>query len=911
MNTPKQNKRNYNRRGLEGIQLQLKMRDSLLITVIGVLVPVIILSAICIVAEMRGNSFFGFVALGILSFVFFIEAIVIFLSCLKGSFLYGKNLRFIYPLVLFFLAIWVIRFDVALHVNLFEVENVTPKAELNIIEHILNSMVHAFQSFSMDEDYSGFLTAGKGFVLSSIKNGFLQALLSSVYGIYCAAINVLAALAGGAILLKILTNAFPGLHLRLVLSLFSSYTTYVFSELNERSILIAESVHASRPKSILVFTDAYTNESEEADVEIRMRARNIQAFCLQDDINIIKRLAWGPVKYFLIDKDEKANIISFADFFSLEKNNDFFTVWEKLNSQVEIFVFAESTMLDSMIEEFNTITEKKSLRIYAKPIDVDEIMSYDLLREHPLYRSLQEKKDPLCSKVNVLLIGDTPLIKHFIKNACWCGQFLNPYGERFPDTDTPVRVHPAFYILCKDKDNMESFIKINLNKLRYRKKNTELTYAEFEVHEAKKGFEVLIEDHFMNSLSGGFNYCLVDTGDDLENLSLSRDLKQRLDIQYLLTEQTADILCMVRDPELNSINNQLTGPNAAKPEKMVRRCYVGSFAEQYQIDNIEHSELEMDTFEIHQAGNEDDLWEDLYKNMYNYRSSRASALHYQYRLFSAGVFPDWEGEGKWSENKYTQNYLYRILEIPMDDKQNKLTVENVEISKQQREYLNLLFWLEKIRWNAYMYSIGYREPTCREMSLFYKKYNSYELHKNREDEDEEEMMFTKEPLHLHGCLMDLLEPIGIPLEIIKYDNQMKKEYDTIRARMQEDFLKTDPLSWPENKTWPDYLKECYEKYWEEFCIKHGIRLDIIDIFSAFFDDKDYKNYDFSQVPKLGINRLIRHLPEEEREQWLQGAVQQLSALGTEGNYLWNMMNKMAKYYKKELTGTESENPVDE
>lgn len=886
-------KRKHSVRLYERIQLQIKMRDSLLITILGVIIPAMIFGIACVVAERKGSLLISFGVLWILSIIFFLEAIVLFLSCLKGRFLFGKKLRYIYPLVLFFLSIWIIRFDVAIHTELFTVSTVFGGTGLNLFEHVLNSMVHTFQSFSMDEDYSSFLTDGKAFVLSHMQSSTWRTILNWGYGAYCALINVLAALIGGAVLLKILTNAFPGMHLRIMLVLHPNYMTYVFSELNERSVLIAESIYASRSESILVFTDAYTDETEEADVEIRMRAMNIQALCLQDDISILRRLAWGPVKYYLIDNDEKANITSFADFFSRDRHNDFFAVWEKLNSRVEIYVFAESPMLDPMIQKFNKMAGEKDLEIFAKPIDVAEIMSYDLLREYPLYRSLQEKKDPFCSQVNILLIGDTPLVYHFIQNASWCGQFLNPYGEKFPDTDCPVRVHPVFHVLCKDKNAMESYITINLKRLAEKRKETDLTYAEFDVQE---GMEKLKTEAFVKDFSGGIDYCLIDTGNDLENLFLAEDLKQRLDLQYLMNGQTTDILCIVRDAELNSVNNQLTGMNAEQPERNIRRYYIGNFAEQYQIDNIEHSGLEVDTLEIHQGRGGQGSWNKLYTNLYNYRSSRASALHYQYRLFSTGVFPDWEGNGKWAEKEYTQDFLQRIMGISVTANKNESMSENIGLSEQQKKYLDLLFWLEKIRWNAYMYGIGYREPTCREMSVFHRQHNSYELHKGNR--------FSNETLHLHGCLMDLREPIGIPVEKIRDDEQMKKEYDAIRDQMERDFLQTEPFSWAEEKMWPDYLAECYEKYWKNFCLKHEIRMDILDIYSAFRNAKDYKLYDFMQVLILGIDRLKRYLSEDEKEKWAESVVNRLRVLSTKGNYLWRVMQEMVDEYTPKSASAE-------
>lgn len=62
-------------------------------------------------------------------------------------------------------------------------------------EEIFNSMVHALQTFSMDEDYSAYIISGKTMLREMFGS---ESAWQTVYGIYAAVLNFIAPIAGGS-----------------------------------------------------------------------------------------------------------------------------------------------------------------------------------------------------------------------------------------------------------------------------------------------------------------------------------------------------------------------------------------------------------------------------------------------------------------------------------------------------------------------------------------------------------------------------------------------------------------------------------------------------------------------------------------------------------------------------------------
>ena len=131
---------------------------------------------------------------------------------------------------LLFVSIFCVRLAVGLY--LADGALVEEPNGLNLFETALDSAVHSLQTFSMDEGYTDYLFAGRD--LWQWMSGSAAAV--TLAGMYISLQNLLAPIAGGAILLDLLSNLFPWIRYYLQ----GGRRKYVFSELNEQAVLLAE-----------------------------------------------------------------------------------------------------------------------------------------------------------------------------------------------------------------------------------------------------------------------------------------------------------------------------------------------------------------------------------------------------------------------------------------------------------------------------------------------------------------------------------------------------------------------------------------------------------------------------------------------------------------------------------------------
>ena len=163
------------------------------------------------------------------------------------------------------LSVWCLRYAVGYY-SIITADD----AELTLTcwEEICNSLVHALQTFSMDEDYTSYILDGK-MMLRQIMGE--DTVWQTVYGLYASALNLIAPVAGGAIIFEILASFFPWFKLW-----FAHWAVwkkkYYFSELNQSSLALAKSILSvctnpfTRP--IIVFTDVYADFDNEGNTEI-------------------------------------------------------------------------------------------------------------------------------------------------------------------------------------------------------------------------------------------------------------------------------------------------------------------------------------------------------------------------------------------------------------------------------------------------------------------------------------------------------------------------------------------------------------------------------------------------------------------------------------------------------------------
>ena len=259
----------------------------------------------------------------LLSVISFIAAIVSFVRQLKNNKHKSIAQKLTSPILLLLLSVFTLR-------CIISVEAVIGNDGLNCFEAILNSLVLTLQTFSLDEEYKDAITIGKNIFLLKFSHNFFSGFLSFFYGFLSAITNICAPILGGAIILGVLTNFFPRLKLRI----FSSREKYVFSELNERAIYLAEDIirekekeHKCFPKlPIIVFTDAYISKDDEPGSELIQRAKELNAVIIRDDIKYCDFSKTEKLHYILIDEKDMDNIHTFNFLISDNKRKTEYSI---------------------------------------------------------------------------------------------------------------------------------------------------------------------------------------------------------------------------------------------------------------------------------------------------------------------------------------------------------------------------------------------------------------------------------------------------------------------------------------------------------------------------------------------------------------------------------------------------------
>ena len=182
---------------------------------------------------------------------------------------------------------------------------------------------------------------------------------------------------------------------------------YAFSELNEASIQLAESIRADKTDKksatgVIVFTDIY-DFGDEKSGELLDRANKIKAILLRKDISEIswRRPSAQSVNLFLIGESDDENMSQYAKLYYDEKL--------KQEKNITIFLFSMSAQSDLMLRsqqadhdaETKRAKEEKREPVESSSILVRRINEADSLVYNYLYNNGEEVfglSDPLGAK---------------------------------------------------------------------------------------------------------------------------------------------------------------------------------------------------------------------------------------------------------------------------------------------------------------------------------------------------------------------------------------------------------------------------------------------------------------------------------------------------------------------------------
>lgn len=382
----------------------------------------------------------------------------------------------------------------------------------------------------------------------------------------------------------------------------------------------------------------FANVNEKKDIGIKSIKTNKK-------VTNLELHSKSDITFYMISNNEDNNLTDTLELINKYKNRDKTKIYV-VNQKDEA-----STILDS--------TDKG--KIFLEIINEKERHVFSLLNNKPLFLNAFNKT------ISILIVGCGDIGKEFLKDAIWCGIIPN-YQLKFLVVDIDANK-------IKDKINIQMPELLN---------NYDISFINGDI-ESTNVIE-RIKD------SNDINYILVSMENDDKNINTAIMLR-RLFLREFNSNPIINLYISneYKREQISSLLNE-------KGDSYNFNAF-GDIKDIYGKYHENGSELERLATKVHLIYDPSD--KDLARynlREYNKRSSRATALHLKYKLFT--VLGD----------KYTDD-MSKNLDLFREAYSSKIE--------------DLLVRNEHDRWMAYMRSIGYIYVSTSDVTKYYKKTNNY------------------------------------------------------------------------------------------------------------------------------------------------------------------------------------------
>ena len=609
-------------------------------------------------------------------------------------------------------SVWCLRYAVGYYTIISAEPDTTT---LTWWEELFNSVAHALQTFSMDEDYTDYILNGKE-MLRTIFGA--DTIWDDIYGLYASALNVIAPVAGGAIIFEILASIFP--KIKLFFSYFAVWREkFYFSQLNEGALALASDLCRVKrgwlKKPVIVFADPNVQEDEEKGAKLLYEARQIGAFCIRESLEHLKKNKIGPRNLFLIDEDEAKNIEMLARLAGGKK--------QRKQKKTQIFLFVNDDAYLQVEKNFRKTPDGKDIPQddlpTIIPVQTYRNLATNLLVDIPLYEPLVEKrkrsKEPL--DLTVTILGTGQIGTQMFLSTYWLGQILNcelninvlsqeteeEFWSKIDFVNPEIRQttqenHPVLRINRKG-DMSPVYCRV--------------AYTQCDMKSSAFVQSLQEEEHSILNT----DYFFVALGADRDNISVADTVRKYVG-QHHIRNNSADktvIAYVVYDSVLSDVLNRTQRYSfvADTPDVLMRA--VGSLRELYSVRNIymtKYDLLAQQTDAAYlSAQNREDFAEKHRQRMtddYRYWASMARSMHQKYRFFSLGL---WEHSLFDLQEPVEDHYQAMVRQVSA--RYEKLIHGQIEFADDNAKQAHIqlmhkMAWLEHRRWNAFTRVKGFR-----------------------------------------------------------------------------------------------------------------------------------------------------------------------------------------------------------
>lgn len=359
------------------------------------------------------------------------------------------------------------------------------------VRSVLLSIHNAMRLFILDGDFSGVQGV---FGQAGIPDG-----LEAVYTVYAALLFVAAPILTAGFVLSFFRNV--GSVLRYVFSR-PKHLVYM-SELNERSLALAENILKEEKKGTqVIFCDVFV-KNEETEYELLEEASRLGAICFRKDVSQIflrRSLRDARRTFYLIGADEDENV---KQALSLLGHCGAVTLYN--TPKTEFFVFsttpASAPLLDSV--------EHGNMKV--RRVNEARSLAWNTVREQGVFEKYRTENGE--KTVSVLIVGSGGYGTELAKTVLWCGQLP---GYR-------VKVH---VVDCKEdvKARFESHSPSLVAESGLKREN----YPRYDLHfYGKMDVNTSDFDRLLGEI-GPFTSVFVTLGDDDKNVSVAMKIDREI-----------------------------------------------------------------------------------------------------------------------------------------------------------------------------------------------------------------------------------------------------------------------------------------------------------------------------------------------------------------------------------------------
>jgi hypothetical protein len=380
-----------------------------------------------------------------------------------------------------------------------------------------------------------------------------------------------------------------------------SKDAYIFSALNECSVIMAESIRKEHPAALLVFTSTPNNTGLNDFADRCAAIDTLQFHKSIRDVNFKHHSKAAALNFFLINDDENIN----------EQDAPALIPVCKVKTNARVYLFSERIESDMLLQSlYGKCANAKLFRI-----DKTQSLVFNYLYENSIFETAVTMNGG--KVISVVIIGLDGVGAELLKALSWCGQMngykliINAFDES-PCAESRLRVScPELIKRSGIKEKGEAYYEITIH--------NGIDYGSSEFFEAVRGI-------------GLVTYVFVTTGNDEQNIDISLNVHIILEQNKVLPP----VCVQVRNPRKAAIlrDNCISTFKHQKYNILV----FGDLESFYSHNRIMYSELEKNALIRHKKWcktrepyEEKSAEIEFYTSEYNYRSSIAWVIRKKWR----------------------------------------------------------------------------------------------------------------------------------------------------------------------------------------------------------------------------------------------------------------------------------------